>query len=120
MFLAPFYREYRDQGFEIIALMFERHGQFEKASSAVRGYRNDLGIEFTTLIAGLSETDQASEALPSLSGIYGFPTTIFVDRKGAVRDIHVGFSGPATGKHYDEYIAEFRNKVDALLAEDAG
>jgi thiol-disulfide isomerase/thioredoxin len=120
MFLVPFYREYRDRGFEIIALMFERHGQFEKAASAVRGYRNDLGIEFTTLIAGLSETDQASEALPSLSGIYGFPTTIFVDRKGAVRDIHIGFSGPATGRHYDEYVAEFRNKVDSLLAEDAG
>ncbi|MGH8188740.1 MAG: TlpA disulfide reductase family protein, partial [Steroidobacteraceae bacterium] len=116
-FLTPFYREYRDKGFEIIALMFERHGAFEKAASAVRGYRNDLGIEFTTLIAGLSETGQASEALPSLSGIYGFPTTIFVDKKGVVRDIHVGFSGPATGKYYEEHVAAFRSQVDSLLAE---
>ena len=62
--------------------MFERHGEFAKAAQAVRGYRNDLGIEFPTLIAGLSETDEASKALPMLSGIYGYPTAILVDRSG--------------------------------------
>jgi peroxiredoxin len=119
-FLAPFYREYRDRGFEVIALMFERHGEFEKAAKAVQGYRHDLGIEFTTLIAGVSDTDEASKALPTLNGVYGYPTAILVDRNGAVRDIHVGFDGPATGSHYDEYVAEFRAQVDELLAEPAG
>jgi thiol-disulfide isomerase/thioredoxin len=116
MFLVPFYREYRDKGFEIVALMFERHGDFEKAAQAVRGYREDLGIEFTTLIAGVSETEEASKALPTLNAVYGYPTTLFVDRNGQVRDIHVGFTGPATGHHYDEYVAEFRSRVDGLLA----
>lgn len=119
MFLVPFYEEYRPKGVEIIALMFERHGEFERAANAVRGYRKDLGIEFTTLIAGLSETDDASKALPTLTGIYGFPTTLILDRKGVVRDTHVGFSGPATGRHYEEYVAEFRKLIDALLAEEA-
>ena len=41
-FLVPFYREYRERGFEIVALMFERHGEFEKAARAVRNYRSDL------------------------------------------------------------------------------
>jgi peroxiredoxin len=118
-FLMPFYRQRRDQGFEVIALMFERHGEYEKAAAAVRNYRHDLGVEFTTLIAGVSDTDEASKALPTLSGIYGYPTTIFVDRRGAVRDIHVGFNGPATGAHYQEYIAEFRKRIDELLAEPA-
>lgn len=116
-FLVPFYEEYQPKGVEIIALMFERHGEFERAAQAVRGYRNDLGIKFTTLIAGVSETEEASKALPTLTGIYGYPTTIVVDRSGTVRDIHVGFSGPATGKHYDEYVAEFRALIDQLLAE---
>jgi thiol-disulfide isomerase/thioredoxin len=116
-FLAPFYREHREQGFEIVALMFERHGDFAKAARAVRGYRTDLGIEFPTLIAGLSETDEASKALPMLSGIYGYPTSILVDRNGVVRDIHTGFAGPATGRHHDEYAKEFREEVERLLAE---
>jgi peroxiredoxin len=116
MFLAPFYREHRDRGFEIIALMFERHAEFSKAAKAVRAYRNDLGIEFTTLIAGTAD-DEAGKALPALSGIYGYPTTILIDRKGAVRDIHTGFSGPATGAAYDELVAEFREQVNALLNE---
>ena len=117
MFLVPFYREYQPKGVEIIALMFERHGEFERAAQAVRGYRKDLGIEFTTLIAGLSETDDASKALPTLTGIYGFPTTLIIDRQGVVRDTHVGFSGPATGRYYEEYVAEFRELIDRLLAE---
>jgi thiol-disulfide isomerase/thioredoxin len=118
-FLVPFYEEYRPKGVEIIALMFERHGEFERAAQAVRGYRKDLGIEFTTLIAGVSETEEASKALPTLTGIYGYPTTIIVDRAGQVRDIHVGFSGPATGRHYDEYVAEFRSLIDQLLSTPA-
>src|SRR5688572_32350676 len=117
MFLVPFYKEYRPKGVEIIALMFERHGEFERAAQAVRGYRKDLGIQFPTLIAGLSETEDASKALPMLSGIYGYPTTLIIDRKGVVRDTHVGFSGPATGRHYDEYVAEFRALIDQLVAE---
>lgn len=116
-FLTPFYQEYRPKGVEIVALMFERHGEFDRAAQAVRGYRKDLGIEFTTLIAGVSDTDEASKALPTLTGIYGYPTTIVVDRAGTVRDIQVGFSGPATGKHYEEYVAEFRGLIDQLLAE---
>ncbi|MET0536298.1 MAG: TlpA disulfide reductase family protein, partial [Steroidobacter sp.] len=120
VFLVPFYKEYQAKGVEIIALMFERHGEFERAAQAVRAYRKDLGIEFTTLIAGLSETEDASKALPTLTGVYGFPTTLTIDRSGVIRNTHVGFSGPATGRHYDEYVAEFRSLVDQLLAESTG
>jgi thiol-disulfide isomerase/thioredoxin len=120
VFLVPFYEEYQAKGVEIVALMFERHGEFERAAHAARGYRKDLGIKFTTLIAGVSETEEASKALPTLTAVYGYPTTIVVDRAGTVRDIHVGFSGPATGRHYEEYVAEFRGLIDSLLAEPAG
>ena len=58
--------------------------------------------------------------MPDLSGIYGYPTTIFIDRKGEVREIHTGFAGPAAGKHHDEYVQEFHALVDKLLAEPAG
>ena len=117
MFLVPFYQEYRERGFEIVALMFERHGDFDKAAQAVRNYREDLGVEFTTLIAGVSDTEDASQKLPALQQVYGYPTTVFLDKTGKVRKIHTGFTGPATGKPYDDYVKEFRALVDELLAE---
>lgn len=120
MFLVPFYKQNRARGFEVIALMFERHGDFDKAAQAVRRYRRDLGIEFPTLIAGISDTDDASKALPTLTGIYAFPTAIFVDRHGRVRRTHTGFTGPATGHYYDDYVKEFRSFTDELLAEPPG
>lgn len=118
-FLAPFYQRNRDRGFEVIALMFERHGDFAKAAAAARQFRDDLGVEYPVLIAGISDADEAGKALPTLTGIYGFPTTLFIDRQGKVRKIHTGFTGPATGHHYDEYVSEFRGFVDELLAEPA-
>ncbi|MBB6092877.1 thiol-disulfide isomerase/thioredoxin [Povalibacter uvarum] len=118
-FLVPYYREIEAQGFEVIALMFERHGEFEKAATAVRGFRRDLGIPYTTLIAGVADDEDPERKLPTLSGVYGYPTAIFVDRTGHIRKIHTGFSGPATGKHYDEQIADFKALVEQLLKEPA-
>lgn len=117
MFLAPYYRENRERGVEIIALMFERHGEFDKAAAATRRFREDLGVEYTTLIAGISDKEDASNRLPTLSGVYGFPTMLFIDKHGKVRKIHTGFTGPATGKHYEEFVREFHEFVDQLIAE---
>jgi hypothetical protein len=36
---------------------------------------------------------------------------------GALRDIHTGFAGPASGRHHDEYVKEFRDEVERLLTE---
>jgi len=52
-----------------------------------------------------------------LNGVFAFPTTLFVDRGGVVRKIHTGFSGPATGKHYEKLVTDFTATVDTLLAE---
>jgi len=116
-FLAPLYREYRERGLEIVALMFEHFGDFARAAAATRRFRDRFDIEYTTLIAGTSDTDEASKALPQLTGVFAYPTTIFIDRSGQVRKIHAGFSGPATGQHYEEQTQEFRALVETLLAE---
>lgn len=116
-FLADLHRRKRSQGFEIISLMFEQFGDFAKAAEATYRFRDRHRIEYTTLIAGTSDKDDAAAKLPQLSGVYAFPTTIFLDRQGKVRKIHTGFSGPATGVHYERLIGEFEKTVDALLAE---
>jgi len=116
-FLAPLYRKYREEGLEVVALMFEHFGDFAQAAAATRRFRDKFGIDYTTLVAGTSDTDDAAKALPQLTGVFAFPTTIFVDRTGHVRKIHAGFAGPATGTHYAELTQEFRVTVETLLAE---
>lgn len=118
-FLAPLHRRYRAQGLEVVSLMFEYHGGFAEAAAATRRFRERYDIEYATLIAGVSDKDEASQALPQLTGVHAFPTTIFLDRGGRVRKIHAGFSGPATGAHYDRLTAEFTALVEQLLAEPA-
>jgi thiol-disulfide isomerase/thioredoxin len=116
-FLAPFYREYRAKGLEIVSLMFEHFGDFDRAATATERFRQHYGIEYTTLIAGISDKDEAAKKLPMLERVYAFPTTIFIDRRGRVRKIHTGFSGPATGDHYRQFVDEFKRTIDQLLAE---
>lgn len=116
-FLEPLYREYRGRGLEIVSLMFEHFGDFPRAAAATQRFRQHYAIEYTTLIAGISDKDEAAKKLPMLDRFYAFPTTIFVDRKGVVRKIHTGFSGPATGDHYTQFEAEVKSTLDQLLAE---
>jgi peroxiredoxin len=116
-FLEPLYRDYRSRGLEIVALMFEHFGDFERAAAATQRFRQHYGIEYTTLIAGVSDKDEAAKKLPMLDRVYAFPTMIILDRKGHVRMIHTGYSGPATGEHYTLFVAEFKSALDQLLAE---
>jgi peroxiredoxin len=116
-FLEPLYRDYRGKGVEIVSLMFEHFGDFQHAAEATQRFRQHYGIEYTTLIAGISDKDEAAKKLPMLDHVYAFPTTIFIDRRGDVRKIHTGFSGPATGDHYTQFVDEVKSTLDQLLAE---
>jgi len=116
-FLAEFHRQRRAAGFEVISLMFEHFGDFRRAADATARFRQRYAIEYTTLIAGTSDKEDAASKLPQLNGVFAFPTTIFIDRYGKVRKIHTGFSGPATGVHYDKLVKDFTSTVNSLLAE---
>jgi peroxiredoxin len=116
-FLAPLYKDYRDKGLEIVSLQFEHFGDFERAAQATQRFRQHYGIEYTTLIAGVSDKDEAAKKLPMLKSFVAFPTTVFIDRKGNVRKIHTGYTGPATGDHYVQFVNEVKTTLDQLLAE---
>lgn len=64
-----------------------------------------------------SDPFKAEKSLPQIDKIAGYPSTIFIDRKGEVRKIHTGFSGPATGQFYTQYISNFNKYMDELIAE---
>jgi peroxiredoxin len=116
-FLAPFYNEYRDQGLEIVALLFEHFEDADLAAAQVRAFREKFDIQYDTLIAGISDKTEAANTLPQLSAVLAFPTTLFIDRDGRVREIHTGFTGPGTGEHYVRLQESFTELTTALLAE---
>jgi peroxiredoxin len=116
-FLAPLYEDYRAKGLEIVSLMFEHFGDFPRAAEATQRFRQHYGIGYTTLIAGISDKDEAAKKLPMLQSFVAFPTTLFIDRRGNVRKIYTGYSGPATGDHYVQFVNEVKTTLDQLLAE---
>lgn len=116
-YMSEIYPIYRERGVEVVALMFEHFEDRAEAVEQVRRFRDKFDIEYTTLLAGISDKTLANEALPSLDKVLAFPTTIFVDRNGQVREIHTGFSGPGTGKHYEETKRYITGMLDQLAAE---
>jgi peroxiredoxin len=118
-FLAPYYLANRERGLEIVALMFEQFGDFAAASEAVKLFQKQSDIRYPMLIAGIHDTDDVASKLPQLQKAYAFPTTLFIDRKGKVRRIHTGFSGPATGEHFTRLKQDFDATINQLLGEKA-
>lgn len=78
---------------------------------------NRFQIDYPVVLAGTSEKSEASKTLPMLNQVVGFPTMIVIDKKGTVRQIHTGFTGPGTGKYYDAFVEDFNRLIDKLVTE---
>ncbi len=116
-FLAPFYDAYKNSGLEVVALAFERTTDYNKAVENINRSKKKFNAGYEFLITGLPGKDQASAALPMLNKVMAFPTTIYIDKKGVVRKIYTGFSGPATGAAYNQFAEETKQFTEKLLAE---
>ena len=114
-FLMEMYHKYAPK-VDMLCLAFERVADYEAAKAEAIKLVNTAGIEYDVLIPGYN-TSGVQTALPELDNFKSFPTTIIVDKKGDVRQIHSGFSGPGTGVHYRNFVKEFTEFMDKLLAE---
>lgn len=117
-FLVRFYREYSSKGVEIIGLAYERTKDVERSKRNVGQLRDRFNVPYPLLVTGFTK-DKAEviASLPMLYNFEAFPTLIIIDKKGKVRKIHTGFSGPGTGGHYTVFVQEFEKTIDDLLAE---
>ena len=116
-FLSSYYKKHKDEGLEIIALAFERDPALEAARPRLQKLIDRFDMQYDILVAGSNSKKEASEKLPMLNEVISFPTTVFIDREGDVRRIHTGFSGPGTGRYYEECVEEFRLFMSKLLEE---
>ncbi|MEO6187122.1 MAG: TlpA disulfide reductase family protein, partial [Steroidobacteraceae bacterium] len=117
-FLEPYFRAHQADGLEVVSLMFEQLETVEESRDAVQRFRDRYAITYPLLLAGTSDRVDAATKLPQLNGVYAYPTTILLDRKGHVRHIHTGFSGPATGQHYTDLTTDLDQRIRALLTEN--
>lgn len=117
LFLQEYLKNSPNPELEIITLAFEKYREKEKAMEAIRRFRSAFDINYEVLLAGYYQKAEAAQALPMLNHILSYPTLVFIDKSGQVRQIHTGFNGPATSK-YDAFKKEFTTLVSQLLAEE--
>lgn len=117
LYLVELHRRYKARGLSIIGLAFELTGDFHRDAAQVRTYARGHGITYPLLIAGPSDKAEASKRFPPLDRIRAYPTTLFIDARGAVRAVHTGFSGPATGEAHTRLRERFESLIETMLAE---
>ena len=117
-YLSPWYKNNKDRGVEIVGLAFEHSDKPEVSFPKIKKMVTRFDIDYPVLLAGTNTDDATAKALPMLNKVMSYPTTIFIDKKGKVREIHTGFSGPGTGKYYDQFVEDFNGLVSKLIAEN--
>ncbi|MES2810711.1 MAG: TlpA disulfide reductase family protein [Bacteroidota bacterium] len=117
-YMVDFYKRFKAKGVEVIGLAYERTADFAQSKRTVTQIKNKLNVPYPILITGFTPAKgEPAKSLPMLQQVLGFPTTIMIDRKGDVRKIHTGFSGPGTGEHYTDFITEFERLVIHMVEE---
>lgn len=112
-YLSEVYKKYNKKGLEIIALAYERTTDKVRAQNNLKRLISRFNLGYEVLLTGLTGKEKASESLPFLNKVMAFPTTIILDKQHKVHTIYTGFSGPATGKAYEEYT----QKTEKLISE---
>ena len=116
-FLSKFYNEHKDK-MEVVCLAFERSADYETAKSSALRLAKLCDVQYEVLVTCIQPIPQKiMETMPALENFKAFPTTVFIDKKGDVRKIHSGFSGPGTGVHFEKFVAEFTSLINELAAE---
>ena len=114
--LEKLYSEFGSQGLEIVGLSFELSDDTVAARRNLLLYEERYGITFPVLFCGSTAPANTGARIKSqLNNFPGYPTTIFVDRKGVVQKIHGGFNGPGTGEEYQAQINQYYDIVRNLL-----
>lgn len=118
-FLSDFYNKYRSRGFEIVSLAYEYTTDWDRSVKSLSKFQKLFNVQYPMLITGVTSTDEqkTEKTLPQLTPIRSFPTSIFLDRKGNVKEVHSVFYGPGTKKYFDEYTKIFTAIVEGLLKE---
>jgi cytochrome c biogenesis protein CcmG/thiol:disulfide interchange protein DsbE len=91
--LQPLYEQYKDQGFEVIAVDGKR--DTERATKFIE----ENGLTYTMLENG----EESDEIVGSMFKVRSFPSSFLIDRDGKVMYFHLGFEA-GDEEHLEEEI----------------
>ncbi|MGI4755732.1 MAG: TlpA disulfide reductase family protein [Janthinobacterium lividum] len=111
-FLVELYNKFHSRGLEVVDLSFEEEDQL-KNPERLRAFVTKYRIPYPVLLMGTP--DNLNEQLPQGNNLNSWPTSFFVGRDGLVKEIHAGFSGPATGAAHVQLKTEVTTLVEKLL-----
>ena len=117
-FLSTYYKRNASKEIEVVALAYEYSTDTARARRSLLKFRDRFDVRYPMLITGVTSADtlRTEKTLPELTPIKAFPTTIYVGRDGKVKEIHAGFSGPATGLHHEAFKQEFEARIRQLMS----
>jgi thiol-disulfide isomerase/thioredoxin len=119
-FLSRFYDSYKNKGLEVIGLAYEYSTDFARSRNSLMKFHDRLKVGYPFLITGVTTADtlRTEKTLPEMTPIIAFPSMIILGKDGTIRKTHAGYTGPATGIHYDSFRKEFTELIDKLLKEN--
>lgn len=111
-FLADYARRHPEVAF--IGLHFEYGDDAKRAFTQIDSYKARYRIPYPLLLAGQPTPESTSAALGALGPVKVYPSTIFIGRDGRVKEVHVGWAGPATGALNAAAKREFEETIERL------
>jgi len=90
---------------------FENGANDSDRLKRLKKYVRKIGLNYAVFLGGKASTQQAGLIFHALNGVFSFPTTLFLNRKGEIVKVHSGFDGPGTG----EYFAQLQQETEELL-----
>ena len=107
--------DFKDRGVVVVGLSFEIRDDPEQGRKNLASYRDRYRIDFPLLYCGSTQGEGVATILRSqLENFGAYPTTLFIDRRGIVNQIHIGFLGPGTGNGYLSQVQEYFGIVRKL------
>jgi peroxiredoxin len=118
-FLGPYAARRQKEGLEMIGLQFEYGADEARAMRQITSFRTRYKLPYPMVYGGQPNADDTRKVLGDLAPVKVWPTTIFIGRDGRVKEVHVGWAGPATGALSVKVKKEFDETVSRLLKERA-
>ncbi len=110
-------REFGPRGLEVVGLAFELKDDTSLGRKNLQLYAKRYGLTFPLLYCGSTNSAAVDDILRAqLLNFYAYPTTLFLDTRGRVHSVHIGFAGPGTGDAYQQQVQRYYAEIEQLLA----
>ncbi|MFM7386814.1 MAG: TlpA family protein disulfide reductase [Bacteroidota bacterium] len=90
---------------------FENGANDKDRLQRLKKYARKMDLNYGFYLGGEASTKQAGIVFNALNGVFSFPTTLFLNNKGEIVQVHSGFDGPGTGVHF----THLQEATEALL-----